>query len=652
MLLDTRMQYLILEDQADPPTRSIRLAPDLTGAVSRWRSSSRLSPVWPIQGFDGTPQAFAGTHKLLFVGPAQPAELFASVPGLAEATGIGAWLTAGCFNIVLRIGEDDGPALHAAVLDWIRARDLSFESWSLRDGLITGTEHAIIGKADAQPAIDALAAEAAHDETPVLRPAFQENVIVTATSLARAAAVYPPIFDRLNIAALASCETARAYREGRIGVLEMQSRLLSMNAALSRFSSQAFSGVPPILGTECHFWIHSLLGTGSANIALDNLVSAIQQVLGEARLPERLALLETKTAGVPDKTRLVSDAQLLRFDILAQTEHDAITDAGIVPLVTYFSGRDGFSSQLQTLSAPLTTLAECNSYRSNLLTVTHEISHIFIQAVLSVLAPSLGNDTEMAIVRKVARPGFHAANHLDAARQLLVEAVITMESARGKLPANQVNVRLPGLFERWRTEMQEILVHAFDFLYFHQGDPEFYVKSIWHSWCSIPGISDRVPEYLMRTLCSVAVTLLEAGSATLFDAVVANTRELLTDIQPNIDPASNYVEQALTLLRKLDDDEALREQTQKDFAARLYLVRLVRIYLFSERLAAMLFDNPYARSHKSGDVKRKLHYDRTPLGNALTFLKDQLRENPSEAESLWVLHCLAFDLRAVPEPIQ
>ncbi|WP_141400540.1 hypothetical protein [Magnetospirillum sp. 15-1] len=651
MLLESRTQYLILHDcPGKKQARTVGLAETLPLAVANWTSGSRLSPIWLIEGFDGSVDAFAGSQSLLFVGPIQPAELFVTVPGLADERDAGIWLTAGCFNVVMRLPKSKD-TLCRSVIEWACSQNIACELWSLTDGEIGSTEQWTHQNGDGQPEIDNLATLFSRCDGPVLRPTFQENIIVTATSLARASAVYPPFFQKLNAVAKAVGAIAEEYGANKLGVLEMQSRLLGMNAALSRFSSQAFSGVPPILGTECHFWIHSLLGTGSANIALANLVDTIQQVLGEARIPERLEALAKKTGKVPNKRSLVSDKDLLKFDIIDATEDDAISGDPIVPLVTYFSGRDGFSSQLQTLSAPLTTLAECNSFRSNLLTVTHEITHIFVQSALAVLSPSLGDEAEMEIARNIAKPGFSASNHLDAARQLLIEAVITMEMAKTEFPAAQVEKRLPELFERWRHEVQEILVHTFDFMYFHQGDPAFYVNNIWHSWCAIPGISDRVPEYLMRTLCAIAAQLLTTSSATLFKAALKNVKDLLSCVKSNIDAKSNYVEQAINWMARLEVDPQLYAQVEKDFSARIYLVRLVRIYLFSERLAAKLFVDSFVRGGKAVTKKEKLTYTTAPLGNALVFLKNHLKENPSEAESLWVLHCLAFDVKTAPKVI-
>jgi hypothetical protein len=650
MILEARTRYLVLDDQIHSEVRSVRVTNSLSEAVANWTPGSRLSPIWLLKRYAADEKVFRGAQSLIFVGPVHPTELFSSIQALGKSTEISAWLTAGCFNLLLVISETPkGIALRKAVLEDVNARRIAHEFWALETGIIRESWSRTYPAGDAQPLIDKLAAEATQNSTAVLQTSLQENVVVTATSLSRAAAVYPPIFSTLHAAAEAVCATMENHRSNKIGVLEMQSRLLSMNAALSRFSSQAFSGIPPIERTECHFWIHSLLGTGAANIALANLVDAIQKILGEARLRERLAALEMKTDKVPDKLKLVSDTRLLEFDILQETENLEIKSPPIIPLITYFSGRDGFSSHLQTLSAPLTTIAECNSYRSNLLTVTHEISHIFVQSALSELSPSLNHDDEMEIARRVARPGFQASNHLEAARQLLVEAVISMEMARGAFPADEIDARLPQLFDGWRKEVQEILVHAFDFLYFHQGSAEFYVTSIWHSWCSIPGISDRVPEYLMRTLCAVSAKLLEASPAMRFDAAIASTKKLLETVQPNIDSASNYVDQALSIIKTLGENSEYHSKMEKEFSARLYLVRLVKIYLYSDLLSAKLFADPFSRSRSSADEKRRLSYSRAPIGNALTFLKEQLKSNPSDAESLWVLHCLAFDLRSSPQ---
>jgi len=643
--IDARTHYLVLHDVAGSQRQRISLEKSLEQSVGAWTSGSRLSPCWPVKGNSASREQFIGKQTLIFLGPIQPAELFDSIEGLANARAIGVWFTAGCFNVVLRFPESENANI-LPTMKWLKANSCAYERWRLNDGEILKVDYNVIQEKQGDPVISELAKRIATTENGFLKPAMEENVIATSTGLARSATVHPQTSKDLKVVAQSINGVFEAYSQERISTLDLQSRMLSMNAAMSRFSSQAFSGVPPILATECHFWIHSLLGTGSANLALSNLVRSIQNVLGESRLAERLEKLSIITDNVPDNRALVLDADLLKFDILQETKEVDFDDSPIVPLVTYFSGRDGFSSQVQTLSAPLSSIAECNSFRSNILTATHEISHIFIQAALSVLAPSLDSEGELKETARISSSGFSPINHLEAARKLVVEGVLNMEHADTgkKLSQRQIQESLPAIFEKWRKEMQEILVHAFDFMYFHQSEPEFYVTSIWHSWCSIPGIADRVPEYLLRTLCAVSADILDTKPNLIFDAALKSAGELLQTVDAQIDPQNDYVKIALERITKIQGNETLREKSRKEFAARLYLVRLARIYLFSQRTAGILFDDHTVRSGAAKKNKSKLRYDTNHIGNPLNFLRKQLKRNPSEAESLWVLHCLAFDL--------
>lgn len=643
--IDARTHYLVLHDVLGSQKRRINLEPNLEQSVEGWTAGSRVSPCWPLKGSDASLSPFLGRQTLLFLGPIQPAELFTSIEGLGKSKTVGVWFTAGCFNVILRFSEQETDLVRSTER-WLKRNKCAFERWKLDDGVIEKTSFQGIQQAQGDPAINNLAKRIAGNRNDFLQPALQENLIAISTALTRAASVHTPTHQDLRIVAEAMDKTLEAYSHEKISTLDLQSRMLSMNAAISRFSSQAFSGVPPILATECHFWVHSLLGTGSANLALSNLVRSVQNVLGESRLAERLQALGDVETNVPDNNALVLGTDILKFDVLTETEGAEFASSPIVPLITYFSGRDGFSSQLQTLSAPLSTLAECNSFRSNILTATHEISHIFIQATLSVIAPSLDDSAELKEASRIAGPGFRAINHLDAARKLVVEAVLNMENAdTGQKPGSTgLQEFLSSAFDKWRKEMQEILVHAFDFMYFHQSQPEFYVTSIWHSWCSIPGISDRVPEYLLRTLCAISADILDAEPSKIFDAALRSAEELLNKVDANIDPQNDYVKLALERIHKIKIDSALKEKTRKEFAARLYLVRLARIYLFSPRVAGLLFDDHSVRSGAAIKNKAKLRYDTNHIGNALNFLRKQLKQSPSEAESLWVLHCLAFDL--------
>lgn len=657
MRLGIRESFLALHDGHDGNGRAVVFHESLADALGQWSAGSRISPIWPI-GFapssatslpsNSSPLPSPVSGCLTFIGPVRPRRLQDGVPGLDSAASV--WASMGCFNIVVHTGTDAAQVeIATQLMAWARAQRIASEQWHLDAGRIVHTDRHVLVQKDSE-ALSALLGFGGDHHHPAVRTAYQENVVATATSLARAAAVYPPIHDEIEQAAASMVAIMQCFADDQLTLLEMQSRLQSMNAAMSRFSSQAFSGIPPIEGTECHFWIHSLLGTGSANLALASLVASVQQVLGAALLPERLALLGTITKKVPTSGELVDDEKLLSFDIMDEVQ--PVSDPQIVPLITYFSGRDGFSSHVQTLSAPLTTLAECNSRRSNLLTVTHEISHILVQSALAVISPTPSDLSQMRNARELIEPDAEAGTMLDAARQLFLEAIVAMDLAeRGRndtISHAQAADELPRMIERTRMEVQEILVHTFDFLYFHQGDPEYYVKNIWHSWCAIPGIADRVPEYLMRTMCAVSPRFLKDKPGTRFEAALLGVETTLRKIEGEIGLDGNYVTHVLAYIDDIRRDNQLRRQVEKQYFVRMRLVRLVQIFLYSEKLAAKLFHDPHVGGGKGYGRKKPLEYDTHPVGNALQFLRNQLKSDPREAESMWVLHALAFDTDPPP----
>ena len=377
------------------------------------------------------------------------------------------WVTLGCFNLFVRIdATSKGQQAERELLAWAKREKIPYEKWTVKNGEVgQATTYSLPNAYPINLIKELLALSKVGDDIPAIRMTLQEYCALVASAATRSSIILPTLYIEVQQVAERIKQVFEKYNEGKLIPLEVHSMLISMNAALSRFSSQALSGTPPIIGTECHYWTHSLLGTGSANIALATLVRHIHRVLGEARIPERIAALKTRTDNVPDLDRLTSGPDLLSVDHIKITT--PIGDGGpIAPLVTYFSGRDGFSSHLQTLSAPLTCIGECNSYRSNLMTVTHEISHIFMQGVLAQLYPNFDDITGISELQEMARPHFQATNWYDAVRQLLVEAIISMEQVR-KGHANEMSPEdivptpnsLAKLLSYWRREAQEIMVY-------------------------------------------------------------------------------------------------------------------------------------------------------------------------------------------------
>jgi hypothetical protein len=221
--------------------------------------------------------------------------------------------------------------------------------------------------------------------------------------------VFPPFTDDLLV--------ANKILLSRIEATNVRSpadtiaMLVDANAGLSRFASQAFSGASPISETECHFWTHSLLGTGTANIALANARRFLTRTLGRARIPERVAAYREIQRDIPKLIRLPYNDKAWTENWIDKVAL-ASSQAPLFPQITYFSGRDGFKTTETTLSAPLSAITSCSSSRWSLLTITHEASHTIISGVLSVILPSFKNATELQTATEIVN-GAAPANLLE-----------------------------------------------------------------------------------------------------------------------------------------------------------------------------------------------------------------------------------------------
>ena len=641
MHLGSRPSFLVLNCDPKDLTQRVSVAPSLSVALKSWSSGTRVSPIWAIREFGSTDPVqfdFPERHVLLFLGLVAPAQLSADIAVVNKAEGMTCWVTAGCMNVVIRVGDDThGQAALKEITVWAKKNKTPLEVWFVRNGLIErqATVSLPIGS-DLRPQLDLLAQLVQEPQAQPLKVPIQEYCTLMASALSRSAIVSTYLHsDLLQVADFMSTIIQR-HKEGRIGALDVQSRFLSMNAALSRFSAQTFSGIPAISHTECHFWIHSLLGTGSANLAVSKMASHIYSILGAAYIPERIAALRGRTDNVPDLDQLTSDAAFLAGEHLLSVEPS--TTEPIAPLVTYFSGRDGFSSHLQTLSAPLTTIAECNSYCSNLLTITHELSHIFVQGVLAHLYPNLDNADELQRAWELTRSESRASNWFEAAQMLLLEGLISMEQEwQGhELPVANITIDvLADILRSWRREAQEIMVHTFDFLYFYGGNTKPYIGGIWHSWSAIPVIADRIPEYVLRTLCAISPRLLKEEPRVRAESAKRELNEVFRELLDGGKLLSNYVQVAQDHLKANWQTDSPRTSIINAYRARLYLVRLVVAFLHSESLAAKFFSEPHAAGgSESGYAKQRLEYDLRPIGSPLLFLREHLKDSPGESESL------------------
>lgn len=293
--------------------------------------------------------------------------------------------------------------------------------------------------------------------------------------------------------------------------------LVNVNAALSRFTSQAFSGVSPISATECHFWSNSLLGIGLATQALVNIRRFTEIAVGdvdwidlldeldEEKLPKSWVSLFRRSVNRPGDWL---DAELLMKETLVKREAKALKQESSkkerLPLIVCFSGRDGFRSTNFSLSAPLEVISACNAYGWTPMTLSHEIAHVWINGVLSVIFPHPSDTVGMARMSEIAE-GKNISTVLDDLKLAFYFTYSLLDREHSGTPADAALSEktwdeLAGSHGR---EVNEMLTHILDYQFFYRQDEVRYIKSIWSSWDVIPNIKERIQSYLIRSACAM-----------------------------------------------------------------------------------------------------------------------------------------------------
>ena len=328
---------------------------------------------------------FRGHSWLLFLGPVQPQKVVDAFPPLKDTH---LWLSLGLFNVLLHV-----PTAAAArtVFYWAKSQNICIEKWELQDGQIRKSTFWRAGARDEDLAkrVEKLARKSFPAE---LREAILEYCPLVLSTMSRAGQFPPHFISDLKLIhehverTIASLSTTPG---GEPTTYQGLGQIITINAALARFSSQTFAGTSPITQTECHFWSNSLLGIGVATLGLWKLNRFLEYKLGSARLAARVLSFRSLTENIPELSKLPITNPVWTTDHLKDipTDTGGAQSSALIPLLTYFSGREGFNSTESTISAPLASVSACNSHRWSLLTLTHEISHILVNVMAVQIYP-------------------------------------------------------------------------------------------------------------------------------------------------------------------------------------------------------------------------------------------------------------------------
>ena len=630
-----RQSFLVLERLAKPATHKVRIVKTLGEALLDWKPSMRVSPIFELNPSRSPANAplLIGRCWFLFLGPVHP-DALSWVPTKTRF-----WVSLGLLNVLLRL---DSAQDAEKILRWADKNALLHESWELADGLVKKVVFSRPGAASPE-FLKGLADLSEAVLPPELKDAVNEYCPLLASTMTRGSSFPNKMLLDLGQINKYVADTLRELQDGKKDVTPYRvlGQLLSVNAGLSRFSSQTFAGTSPIAETECHFWSNSLLGIGIATLGLWHLNSFLEETLGKARIPERFARFREHRHKIPDLTRLDVNDPFWSVDHIGLIDPSAHGYEPLIPPLTYFSGRDGFKSTATTLSAPLACVSSCNSPRWSLLTLTHEVSHTIIRGVASELYPNLDERRErIETVKLLERK--RGESLLDEIRRLLLVSIVQLDkSYSGRIDDLDIDEEnLKGLIEHWQREVEEVLVHVFDFLYFYGKDVERYITGIWTSWGTIPNISNRIRDYVVRSICTVLSIHLRRpkGEEAARDQVRRTLRKILKETD------DSYVRDALAYIEQHWEDE-IRARV----LAHKGVVKIAQTFLFSKSVATALRGEPEisgGATEKEGYTLRPNYLELRHIRNPLRFLEQYtMSKIPSSIMSAWIFYVLAFSVK-------
>lgn len=623
---------LLLQNSNKTKSPTVKIVPSQNEAIANWNASSRISPVFKIEGFSNhhlDRYDFPGKKYLLFLGPIHPEQILSYCSSKSHI-----WISHGLYNLL--IVPPDESELNK-LMGVIKKKKIPFEYWKLQSGVIKSIRNH--GNIPHSTEWRNSLSELARRSFPVeLREAIREYCPLMASTLSRSVNLPDYMSSEFIETSNSLTNILKSFSIFNSVKVTYQnlSEVLTVNAGLSRYSSQTFAGTSPIIHTECHFWSNSLLGIGTTSIALRNIRSFLDKTLGKSRLPERFEKLKNVNKDIPDLSKEFPPDT----DYLGNIKLDDTNLKPLVPLITYFSARDGYRSTQTTISAPLAAVSSCNCPRWSLMTLTHEFSHVIMRAILADIYPDLSNDNEIEECKSLMESNKPRSSLFHEIKHLCLFSAIKMEDADSDPSNNKKEYDIKDILQRKRHDIDETMVHVFDFLYFYGKDVDKYVSGIWASWGVIPNVSTRVPEYVVRTICAVLSGHLRRIKGE--DFAKEEVKESLMKLKKS-KLGGRYIQEALNLIESRWDTELFRL-----VRARRQLVKIVTSFIFSKQIATDI----RSELKISGGAGRKKGYtlkqgvlELKPIDNPIMFIESFANSaQPSAAISAWIFYVLAFCL--------
>lgn len=408
-------------------------------------------------------------------------------------------------------------------------------------------------------------------------------------------------------------------------------RLVQIDSALSYVATQALTGAVPILERRSLIRRYSLLGVGTAVLALTRIAHSIESAFAGSAIETILEEWGDDLAPLPGLDRLPMYDPTGWRESSRHALNREVEARGLCPKLPYFSGRLGFRETEYTISAALQSLAAGASAEWSFLTVTHEMVHGHVRHLLSAifqgdLKRSTDDEWQKFYDRFSARchrekiPGeglldslraiilTYCCNTIDAGSLTEIPPRPRMWTESGirfysELPRQE---ELRRVFSTEFRNISEIIVHILDMHYFYVSCLSHYITLIWKSWSKAPQVRADLRQYLLRSLLVIAARK-QGGPDERFRSSRALLDELLVRVDEKNNKSMPVIGEAIRMLRGgLPEDRLFPA-----FYASLILVDLAEHVLTSSKVRRTIHaaDVHFRAAHDESINEEWLNYD-------------------------------------------
>jgi len=331
----------------------------------------------------------------------------------------------------------------------------------------------------------------------------------------------------------------------------LASQLVQINSALSYIVSQAYSGAVPILEHECHIRSFSLLGVGTAYRALSSYARHVEMIFEQHPIVEVIRTVYPTTIGpAPFKQFGTRDTEGWDRLIFGVDRYIHLgTKSQDLPKLVYYSGRQGFRETKFTVTAPIQALNSAATVRWSLMTLSHELLHAHVMSILGVLFGNIHDSSNVIFTQVVKRfDEYRKSNctekpNLSDCISFVILNFCCFEhgininySSEGVSLSKSNNVdKIKNMVAIYFADINDIIVHVLDYIYFYNQDDAVYIGLLWESWSPVPVVLEKIEHYLLRTLLAIGTK--ETGSIVTryFSSLKIINRELTKLLERNPD---------------------------------------------------------------------------------------------------------------------